>query len=164
MITRGVMYTIMERLIYKDDYVTVKVLYDKSVEHMLEFRLRSVTDVGGYVLLEATHTIPDSPATYVQNDIINTYYFRDYTEFRCDFGWKKIKIATETVGIEYKLWCKYTSKMLVSPDSHTYCIDSSGLVLQIEFSSSRNNKIIHSLPQYNLTYISSRISNIGDLI
>ena len=164
MITREVMYTIMERLIYKDDYVTVKVLFDKSVEHMLEFRLRSITDVGGYILLEAPHIIPDSSATSVENEIIDAYYFKDYTEFRHNFHWNKIKIANRHIDLDYRLWCKNTSRMLVSPDSNTYCIDSNGLVLHIEFSSSLNNRISHALPQYNLTYTSSLINNIGDLI
>lgn len=66
--------------------------------------------------------------------------------------------------IDYKLWCKYMARMLVSSDLNTYCIDSNGLVLHIEFSSSLNNGIIHTLPQYNLTYTSSHIPNIGDLI
>ena len=162
MITRGVRYTIMERLIYKDDYVTVKVLFDKSVEHMLKFQPRTIIDVGGYILLETSHTIPDSPATYVQNEFIDTYYFKDYNEFRRDFTWKDIMIVNR--HIDYRLWCKYTARMLVSSDLNTYCIDSNGLVLHIEFSSSLNNGIIHALPQYNLTYASSHIPNIGDLI
>lgn len=162
MITRGVRYTIMERLIYKDDYVTVKVLFDKSVEHMLEFRLRTITDVGGYVLLETSHTIPDNPATYVQNGFIDTYYFNNYNELRRDFMWNDIMIANR--HIDYRLWCKYTARMLVSSDLNTYCIDSNGLVLHIEFSSSLNNGIIHTLPQYNLGYTSPHIPNIGDLI
>ena len=162
MITRGVMYTIMERLIYKDDYVAVKVLFDKSVERMLTFRHRSITDIGGYILLETSHTIPDSPATYVQNDIINTYYFRDYTEFRRYFRWYKIRIPDRY--IDYRLWCKDMTRMLVSPDLNTYCVAGNGLVLHIEFSSSRNSGIVHNLPQHTLTYTSSHISNLGDLI
>lgn len=162
MITRGVRYTIMERLIYKDDYVTVKVLFDKSVEHMLKFQSRTIIDVGGYILLETSHTIPDSPATYVQNEFIDTYYFKDYNEFRRNFTWNDIRIVNR--HIDYRLWCKYTARMLVSSDLNTYCIDSNGLVLHIEFSSSLNNGIIHTLPQYNLVYTSSHIPNIGDLI
>lgn len=162
MITRGVRYTIMERLIYKDDYVTVKVLFDKSVEHMLKFQSRTIIDVGGYILLETSHTIPDSPATYVQNEFIDTYYFKDYNEFRRDFEWNQILIVNR--HIDYRLWCKETARMLVSSDLNTYCIDSNGLVLHIEFSSSLNNGIIHYLPQHNLVYTSSHIPNIGDLI
>lgn len=162
MITRGVRYTIMERLIYKDDYITVKVLFDKSVEHMLEFRLRWITDVGGYVLLETPHIIPDIPATYVQNGFIDMYYFKDYNEFRRDFRWNDITIANR--HINYRLWCKETARMLVSSDSNTYCIDSKGLVLHIEFSSSLNSGVIHTLPRHNLVYTSSHIPNIGDLI
>ena len=164
MIIRKRLYAIKERLIYKDDYVTVKVLYDKFVEDMLVFRLRSITDVGGYVLLETSHTIPESSATSVENEVIDAYYFKDYTEFRSNFQWNKIKIGYRHIDLAYRLWCKNTSRMLVSPDSNTYCIDSNGLVLHIEFSSSLNNRISHALPQYNLTYIPSLINNIGDLI
>ena len=164
MIVHKIWYAIKERLIYKDDYVTVKVLFDKSVEHMLEFRRRSITDVGGYVLLETSHTIPDSSATSVGNEIIDAYYFKDYTEFRYNFHWNKINIVNRHIDLDYRLWCKNTARMLVSPDSNTYCIDSNGLVLHIEFSSSLNNGIIHTLPQYNLTYTSSLIHTIGDLI
>lgn len=162
MITRGVRYTIMERLIYKDDYVTVKVLFDKSVEHMLKFQPRSIVDVGGYVLLETHHPIPDSPSTYVQNEVIDMYFFKDYNEFRRDFRWNDIMDVNR--HIDYKLWCKYTARMLVSSDLTTYCIDSNGLVLHIEFSSSLNNGIFHTLPQYNLVYTPPHIPNIGDLI
>ena len=162
MITRGVRYTIMERLIYKDDYVTVKVLFDKSVEHMLVFQLRSITDIGGYVLLETFHTIPDSSATSVENEVIGTYYFKDYNELRRDFRWNDITIANRYIN--YRLWCKETARMLVSSDSNTYCIDSKGLVLHIEFSSSLNSGVIHTLPRHNLVYTSSHIPNIGDLI
>ena len=69
MIIHKISYAIKERLIYKDDYVTVKVLFDKFVEDMLVFRLRSITDIGGYVLLETSHTIPDSSATSVENEL-----------------------------------------------------------------------------------------------
>lgn len=163
MITRGLRCTIMERLIYKDDYVTVKVLFDKSVEHMLKFQPRSIVDVGGYVLLETKHPMPDSPSTYVQNEVIDTYFFKDYNEFRADFKWSKIMIVNR--HMEYRLWCKATARMLVSADSNTYCIDSNGLVLHIEFNSSLNNGIIHtSLPRFNLRYKSLLIPNIGDLI
>lgn len=163
MITRGVRCTIMERLIYKNDYVTVKVLFEKSVEHTLEFQRRSIRDVGGYVLLETPYTIPDSPSTYVQNEVIDAYYFKDYNEFRNDFRWNNILIVNR--HMEYRLWCKSTARMLVSADSNTYCIDSKGLVLLIEFSSSLNNGIIPTtLPRHNLGYKPSRILNIGDLL
>ena len=163
MITRGVSCTIKERIIYKDDYVTVKVLFDKSVEQMLEFRHSNITDIGGYILLETNHTILDSPSTYVQNEVIDTYYFKDYNEFRKDFKWNNILIVNR--NIDYRLWCKATARMLVSADSNTYCIDSNGLVLHIEFNSSLNNGIIHtSLPRFNLRYKSLLIPNIGDLI
>ena len=164
MIIRKRLYAIKERLIYKDDYITVKVLYDKFVEDMLVFRLRSITDVGGYVLLETSNTIPDSSATSVENEVIDAYYFKDYTEFRNNFQWNKIKIANRHIDLAYRLWCKDTARMLVSPDSNTYCVDSNGLVLHIEFSSSRNSGIVHNLPQHTLTYTSSHISNLGDLI
>lgn len=163
MITRGVRCTIMERLIYKDDYVTVKVLFDKSVEHMLKFQSSRIIDVGGYVLLETNHPIPDSPSTYVQNEVTDMYFFKDYNEFRADFKCSNIMIVNR--HMKYRLWCESTARMLVSADSNTYCIDSKGLVLLIEFSSSLNNGIIHTaLPRHNLGYKSSHIPNIGDLL
>lgn len=126
--------SVLEMVIYCDSLVTVKVLVHHNILPELIICYDEIHDKGDYYLLETVTTpLPKASFNFVKSVQPVVDYINNLAIIRGRYTWKSVDIATESGGIEYRLWVDTQSVVRATEDGKKYCIDSKGLVLYVEY-------------------------------